>query len=116
LPGPYTFILSAGNNLPKIFRANKKTIGIRVPDNAITRHIVKQLGHPIVSTSVHDNEDEILEYYTDPESIYEKYRDKIELMIDGGYGNIHPSTVLDCSGDEIMIVREGLGDIPSILG
>ncbi len=116
LPGPYTFILPAGNNLPKVFKSNKKTIGIRVPDNDITRHIVMQLGHPILSTSVHADEDEILEYYTDPESIYEEYKDRVDLMVDGGYGNIHPSTVLDCTEDEIVVVREGLGDVATVLG
>jgi tRNA threonylcarbamoyl adenosine modification protein (Sua5/YciO/YrdC/YwlC family) len=115
LPGPFTFILPAGNNLPKVFKANKKTIGIRVPANEITTYIVKSLGNPLLSTSVHDSEDEILEYYTDPEALYEKYKDRVDLMVDGGYGNVYPSTVLDCSGDEIVVVREGLGDVNSIL-
>lgn len=116
LPGPFTFILPAGNNLPKVFRANKKTIGIRVPDSEITQYIVERLGNPLLSTSVHDSDDEILEYYVDPETIYEKFKDLIDLMVDGGYGNIYPSTVLDCTGDEIIVVREGLGNLSEIMG
>ncbi|MFN5182546.1 MAG: L-threonylcarbamoyladenylate synthase [Bacteroidota bacterium] len=111
LPGPYTFILPAGNNLPKSFRDTKKTIGIRVPDNKIISYIVEKLGQPLISGSIHDNEDEILEYYTEPEAIYETYKDQIDLMVDGGYGNIHPSTVIDCTGEIPIILREGLGDI-----
>lgn len=114
LPGPYTFILPAGSRLPKIFRSGKKTIGIRVPDNPITREMVRMLGNPVLSTSVHDSEDEVLEYYTDPETIYENYREKIDLMIDGGYGNIYPSTVLDCTANEIIVVREGLGEVAAL--
>jgi tRNA threonylcarbamoyl adenosine modification protein (Sua5/YciO/YrdC/YwlC family) len=115
LPGPYTFILPAGANVPKIFKTNKKTIGIRVPDNLIVREIVRLLGHPLLSTSVHDDDDAVLEYYTDPETIYGNFKQKIELMVDGGYGNIFPSTVLDCTGDEIIVVRQGLGETAGIL-
>ena len=111
LPGPYTFILPAGNNLPKSFRENKKTIGIRVPDNRITTYLIKTLGQPLISSSIHDQDDEILEYYTEPEAIYENYRDKVDAMIDGGYGNIYPSTVIDFNGDTPIVVREGLGEI-----
>ena len=107
LPGPFTFILEANNNVPKYFKG-KKTVGIRVPDNNIIREIVRELGNPILSTSVHD-EDEILEYTTDPELIYEKYQDIAEVVIDGGYGEFIPSTIVDCTGDEIVIVREGKG-------
>jgi len=107
LPGPFTFILDANNNVPKYFK-NKKTVGIRVPDNNIIREIVRELGNPILSTSIHD-EDEILEYTTDPELIYEKYQDIAEIVIDGGYGELIPSTIVDCTGDEIAIVREGKG-------
>jgi tRNA threonylcarbamoyl adenosine modification protein (Sua5/YciO/YrdC/YwlC family) len=107
LPGPFTFILDANNNLPKYFKL-KKTVGIRVPDNNIIREIVKELGNPILSTSVHDD-DEILEYTTDPELIYEKYQDIAEIVIDGGFGELVPSTIVDCTGDEIVIVREGKG-------
>lgn len=107
LPGPFTFILEANNNLPKYFKG-KKTVGIRVPDNNIIREIVRELGNPILSTSIHD-EDEILEYSTDPELIYEKYQDIAEIVIDGGYGEFIPSTIVDCTGEEIVIVREGKG-------
>lgn len=109
LPGPYTFILNGNNNLPKIFK-KKKTVGIRIPDNNIVREIVKKLGNPIVSTSIYD-EDELIEYTTDPELIFEKWRDIVNLVIDGGYGDNHASTVVDLSGEEIVIVREGKGDI-----
>jgi len=100
--------LEANNNVPKYFKGKKKTVGIRVPDNNIIRDIVAELGHPILSTSVHDD-DEILEYTTDPELIYEKYQDLADIVIDGGYGELVPSTIIDCSKDEIEILREGKG-------
>ena len=109
LPGPYTFILPGNNDLPKEFR-KKKTIGIRVPANNIALQIVKMLGNPIVSTSIHD-EDEVLEYSTDPELIFEKWQYKVDLIIDGGYGDNTPSTIIDLSGYEPIVVREGKGDI-----
>lgn len=109
LPGPFTFILPAGNKLPKTFREKKKTIGIRVPDNSIARYLVERLGLPLISASVHTNEDEVLEYYTEPEVLYEQNKHLVDLMIDGGYGNLVPSTIVDCCGDEVKIVREGLG-------
>ncbi|MEC4116396.1 L-threonylcarbamoyladenylate synthase [Myroides phaeus] len=109
LPGPYTFILPGNNDLPKDFK-KKKTVGIRVPDNNIAREIVKKLGNPIVSTSIYD-EDAILEYTTDPELIYEKWQNTVDLVIDGGYGNNEASTVIDLSGSEPEIVREGKGSI-----
>jgi tRNA threonylcarbamoyl adenosine modification protein (Sua5/YciO/YrdC/YwlC family) len=108
LPGPFTFILEANNNIPRLFRNKKKTIGIRIPDNSIIREIVKKLGNPILTTSIHD-EDEILDYTTDPELIYEHYQNQVDLVIDGGYGHNQPSTVIDCSGDEPVIIRQGLG-------
>jgi tRNA threonylcarbamoyl adenosine modification protein (Sua5/YciO/YrdC/YwlC family) len=107
LPGPFTFLLEANNNLPKYFKG-KKTVGIRVPDNNIIREIVRQLGNPILSTSIKD-EDEILEYTTDPELIEEKFGEIADLVIDGGFGELVPSTIVDCTGDEITIVREGKG-------
>ena len=107
LPGPFTFILDANNNLPKYFKG-KKTVGIRVPDNNIIREIIKELGNPILSTSVYDD-DEIVEYTTDPELIYEKYQEIADLVIDGGYGELIPSTIVDCTGEEILVVREGKG-------
>lgn len=110
LPGPYTFILEANNSVPKLLQSNKRTVGIRIPDNPIVQEIVKVLGHPILSTSMKDD-DEIIEYTTDPELIYERYGDLVDIVIDGGYGDNVPSTVLDCTGGEIEVVREGKGDI-----
>lgn len=109
-PGPYTFILEANNSVPKLLQSNKKTIGVRVPDNNIIREVVLQLGHPILSTSVKDD-DEIVEYTTDPELIYERYGDMVDIVIDGGFGDNVPSTILDCTGGDIEVVREGKGDI-----
>jgi tRNA threonylcarbamoyl adenosine modification protein (Sua5/YciO/YrdC/YwlC family) len=108
LPGPFTYILEANNNVPKILHRKKKTVGIRVPDNEITREIIRMLGNPIMSTSVHDD-DEIIEYTTDPELIYEKYGNMVDIVIDGGYGDNEPSTIIDCSGDDIEIIRQGKG-------
>lgn len=110
LPGPYTFILEANSNVPKLVQSNKKTVGIRVPDNNIIREIVRQLGHPILSTSVKDD-DEVIEYTTDPELIYERYGEQVDIVIDGGYGDNVPSTVVDCTDSEPTVIREGKGDI-----
>ena len=109
LPGAYTFILPGNNNLPKEFK-KKTTVGIRVPDNAIALEIVKMLGNPIVSTSIYD-EDDVIEYTTDPELIFEKWQNIVDLVSDGGYGDNQPSTIIDLSGPEPVIVREGKGDI-----
>lgn len=109
LPGPYTFILPGNNDLPKVFKS-KKTVGIRVPDNNIIRSIVNQLGNPIISTSIHDD-DALLEYSTDPELIFEKWQRQVDLVIDGGYGAVTPSTVIDLSGNIPEIIREGKGSI-----
>ncbi len=108
LPGPFTFILNASNNVPKLIQSKKKTVGIRIPDNSIPVEIVRELGHPIMSTSIHD-EDEIIEYTTDPELIYDKYKNLVDIVIDGGYGDNEASTVIDCTGDEPLIIREGKG-------
>jgi tRNA threonylcarbamoyl adenosine modification protein (Sua5/YciO/YrdC/YwlC family) len=108
LPGPYTFILRGNNDLPKEFR-KKKTVGIRVPDNNIAIEIVRMLGNPIVSTSIHDD-DEVLEYSTDPELIFEKWQNKVDMVIDGGYGDNVGSTIIDLSGHEPVVLREGKGD------
>jgi len=110
LPGPFTFILEASHNVPRVFRNKKKTIGIRIPDNNIIRSIVKELEHPMLTTSIHD-EDEILDYITDPELIHDKYQNLVDAVIDGGYGNIYPSTVIDCSGEDPVIVRQGIGEV-----
>jgi tRNA threonylcarbamoyl adenosine modification protein (Sua5/YciO/YrdC/YwlC family) len=109
LPGPYTFILPGNNNLPKEFK-KKTTVGIRVPDNAIALEIVKLLGNPIVSTSIHDDDD-VIEYTTDPELIFEKWQNLVDLVIDGGYGDNVGSTIIDLSGDEPIVVREGKGSL-----
>jgi tRNA threonylcarbamoyl adenosine modification protein (Sua5/YciO/YrdC/YwlC family) len=109
LPGPYTFILNASSKVPKyFFNSNKKTIGIRIPDNNICMEIVRQLGHPIIATSIHDD-DEVIEYTTDPELIYEKYQQQVDLVINGGYGNNEASTVINCSEGYPELIREGIG-------
>lgn len=110
LPGPFTFILNSTSNVPKVLNAKRKTVGIRIPDNNIPRLIVKELGNPIITTSIHD-EDEIIEYSTDPELIYEKYQNLVDIVIDGGYGSNVASTVVNCANDEFEVVREGLGDL-----
>jgi tRNA threonylcarbamoyl adenosine modification protein (Sua5/YciO/YrdC/YwlC family) len=115
LPGPYTFILEANNNVPKLLKQNRKTVGIRVPDNAITAEIVRVHGNPLISTSLHDNSDDILEYFSDPEVIHQQYGDLVDIVIDGGFGNIYPSTVIDFSGDEAVVIREGLGPTDILL-
>lgn len=108
LPGPFTFILNANSNVPKYFKGKKKTVGIRVPDNLIILEIVRVLGNPIMSTSIHD-EDEIIEYSTDPELIHEKFKDIADIVIDGGYGDNVPSTIVDCTDDLPVILRQGKG-------
>lgn len=108
LPGPFTFILEANSHIPGIFRSRKKTIGIRIPDNNIIRQIVKELGNPVLTTSIHD-EDKILDYITDPELIHDIYENQVDCVIDGGYGHNQPSTIIDCSGDEPLLVRQGMG-------
>jgi tRNA threonylcarbamoyl adenosine modification protein (Sua5/YciO/YrdC/YwlC family) len=110
LPGPFTFILQANSNIPKLFRSTKKSIGIRIPQNNIIREIVKELGNPILSTSVKDD-DTIIEYTTDPELIHEKFGDLVDLVIDGGFGGNIPSTIIDCIGSEPVITRQGKGEL-----
>ena len=112
LPGAYTFIMQGNNNLPKDFK-KKKTVGIRVPDNLIARTIVERLGNPIVSTSIYD-EDDVIEYTTDPELIFEKWQNLVDIVIDGGYGDNTASTVIDLSGDEPVVIRDGKGDVSII--
>lgn len=108
LPGPFTFIVKANNQIPKLFKNKKKTVGIRIPDNNIVLELVKELGRPIMTTSIHDP-DEVIEYTTDPELIFEKYRDFADIIINGGYGKNEASTIVDCTSDEISIIRQGLG-------
>ncbi len=114
LPGPFTFILNASNKIPKLFGQSKKTVGIRIPDNQITLDLIEYTGHPLVGTSVHDD-DEIIEYTTDPYAIYQNWEGKVDAIIDGGYGRNEGSTVIDYTGGEPEVLREGLGDINLVL-
>lgn len=109
LPGPFTFILPTSSELPKIYK-NRREVGIRVSDNNIIRQLVKELGNPILTMSIHD-EDEYIEYSTDPELIAEKYEDVVDVVIDGGMGGTEASTVIDCTSDEFVIVRQGKGEL-----
>jgi len=108
LPGPFTFIVQANNQIPKLFKNRKKTVGIRIPDNNVALELVRELGRPIITTSVHDP-DILIEYTTDPELIYEKYGDFVDIVVDGGCGKNEASTIVDCTSDEIKIIRQGLG-------
>lgn len=110
LPGPFTFILDATGNVPKLLNTNKKTVGIRVPDNDIPRQIVHELGNPIITTSIRD-EDEIIEYSTDPELIFEKFQNQVDIVIDGGYGGNVASTIVDATDDDFSVIRQGLGEL-----
>jgi tRNA threonylcarbamoyl adenosine modification protein (Sua5/YciO/YrdC/YwlC family) len=110
MPGPFTFILKASATVAKLFKNNKKTVGIRIPDTQIAQMLVKELGRPILSTTLNTKEAEMfLEYYTDPEDIYDEYQHLVDLVIDGGYGNQNPSTVVDCSNGNPVILRQGIG-------
>lgn len=108
LPGPFTFILPTSSELPKIYK-NRKEVGVRIPDNTIVRSLVKELGNPLLTMSVHDDDDEYIEYSTDPELIHEKYANQVAFVIDGGIGGIEPSTVVDCTTDDFNIIRQGKG-------
>jgi tRNA threonylcarbamoyl adenosine modification protein (Sua5/YciO/YrdC/YwlC family) len=110
LPGPYTFILKASRSVPKKFVNRKKTIGVRIPQNNIALSIVEELGRPLMTASL-KSDDQILEYFTDPETIYENYKKRVDAVIDGGIGGNEPSTIIDCSGDEPVMIREGAGEI-----
>jgi tRNA threonylcarbamoyl adenosine modification protein (Sua5/YciO/YrdC/YwlC family) len=110
LPGPYTFIFESSSSVPKILGVNKKTVGIRIPNHAIPRAIVSELGNPLITASIKD-EDHIKAYTADPEEIYEGFKNQVDLVIDGGVGGNIPSTVIDCTGDEIVLVRQGLGEL-----
>ena len=109
LPGPYTFILHATSTVPKLFKSKKKTVGIRVPDNSIALAILEELGNPLLSTSIH-KDDDLLTYPTDPQIIYDRYKNVTDITIDGGYGSNLESTIIDCTGEEPLIIREGLGE------
>lgn len=111
LPGPFTFILDATNEVSKLFDASKKEIGIRIPDNPIVHALVQALGNPLAVTSLHDSEDEIMDYFVDPASIYERYDDQVAMIIDGGHGKLDASTIVDCTGGAVEIIRQGIGEI-----
>ncbi len=113
LPGPYTFILNASNNVPKLFDSNKKEIGIRIPDNAIAREIVLSLGNPLAVTSVHDD-DEIIDYTNDANEIFQRFENEVDIVIDGGLGTLDPSTIIDFTNGYPEVIREGLGAIDFI--
>lgn len=110
LPGPYTFIFESSSKVPKILEINKKTVGIRIPDHTIPRTIVAELGNPLITSSIKDD-DHIKAYTTDPEEIYEDFKNLVDMVIDGGAGGNIPSTVVDCTGDELVVIRQGLGTL-----
>jgi tRNA threonylcarbamoyl adenosine modification protein (Sua5/YciO/YrdC/YwlC family) len=114
LPGPYTFILNANNNIPKLFKNKKKEIGIRIPNNSTARNIVKELGHPLATTSLKDK-DQLLEYSTDPQLINQFFKQKVDIIIDGGYGENTPSTIINCIKNKPVIQRKGKGDVTPFL-
>ncbi len=111
LPGAFTFILPASHKVPKILNTNKRTVGIRVPDHNIPREIVRELGNPIITASIKDENDEFIEYTTDPELIYEKYQNDVDIVVDGGFGQLVASTIVDCSQGDFNVLREGLGNL-----
>ena len=114
LPGPYTFILESSSKVPKILEVNKKTVGIRIPDHAIPMAIVSELGNPLITSSIKDD-DKIKAYTTDPEDMFEDFKNKVDIVIDGGAGNNVPSTVIDCTGPELTIIRHAAGAIEQLL-
>ena len=111
LPGPFTFILTATNEIPKLFDSNRKEIGIRIPDNQIILKITEALGKPVATTSLHDDEDTFLDYFNDPYEIYQRFDDEVDLVIDGGYGKLEASTIIDCSSGVPIIIRQGIGKL-----
>lgn len=114
LPGAFTFVLEGNNRVPKVLSQSKKTVGVRIPDNEIPRLIVQELGNPIITTSIHDDDD-IEEYVTDPELIFEKFQHQVDIVIDGGYGNNVPSTIVNATNDDFDIIRQGIGDLTLFL-
>lgn len=111
LPGPFTFIMNSTQTITRLFDANRTELGVRIPSNPIIMAIVQELGHPITTTSLHDEEDEMLKYFIDPYEIYQRYDDKVETIIDGGQGKIETTTIIDCTGDEPVMIREGVGKL-----
>lgn len=114
LPGPFTFIMNASSRAPKAVHTTKKTVGIRIPDNDIPRDIVRDLGNPIITTSL-KHEDEIKEFLTDPEEIFDQYKNLVDIVVDGGPGKNKPSTVIDCTDESFSVIRQGIGDISLFL-
>ena len=115
LPGPYTFILNASSQVPKFFTVKKKTVGIRVPDNKIAQALIAELGEPLVATSVHDDQDDLMEYITDPELIHERYEKQVDAVLNGGVGNMEASTIFDCTKNTAELIREGLGSVEGFI-
>lgn len=113
LPGPFTFILSATNEIPRLFDSNRKEIGIRIPNNAVILRLAEMLGRPIATTSLHDDEDELLDYFNDPYEIYQRFEEQVDVVIDGGYGRLDASTVVDCTSGAPEIIRQGIGELIS---
>ncbi len=111
LPGPFTFILSATNEVQRLFESKRQEIGIRIPNNKIILELASTLGNPIATTSLHNNKDEILDYFVDPYAIYEQLDDQIDLIIDGGIGKLEASTVVDCTSGEPVVIRQGEGQL-----
>jgi len=111
LPGPFTFILQASSEIPKLFDSNRKEIGIRIPNNEIVLQLVEALGNPLASTSLHDEEDEIMDYFTDPYEMYQRYDDQVAIIIDGGMGRLDASTIVDCTTGAAVIVRQGIAHL-----
>jgi tRNA threonylcarbamoyl adenosine modification protein (Sua5/YciO/YrdC/YwlC family) len=111
LPGPFTFIMEATNEVPKLFDTKRKEIGIKIPDNKIVQALVEELGNPLVTTSLIDDEDELLEYFIDPYEIYQRFDDKVHTIIDGGLGRLEASTIVNCLGDEPEVIRQGAGEL-----
>lgn len=111
LPGPFTFILEANKEVSKLFDVSKKEIGVRIPNQPIVLEIVNRLGNPLAVTSLHDEKDLISDYFTDPYSIFERYENEIPLIIDGGYGQIEPTTIVNCTSGEPEIIRQGIGQL-----
>ncbi len=113
LPGPFTFILSATNEIPRLFDSNRKEIGIRIPNNAVILRLAEMLGRPIATTSLHDDEDELFDYFNDPYEIYQRFEEQVDVVIDGGYGRLDASTVVDCTSGAPEIIRQGIGELIS---
>jgi tRNA threonylcarbamoyl adenosine modification protein (Sua5/YciO/YrdC/YwlC family) len=113
LPGPFTFILTATNEIPKLFDSNRKEIGVRIPDNQIILKVTEALGKPIATTSLHDDEDTFLDYFIDPYEIYQRFDKEVDLVVDGGYGKLYASTIIDCTSGAPVIIRQGIGKLDS---